>query len=337
MKICNNRIKNLYNNQDYQNDRELSVILTFNNEGIEVEKTLQSVFSTTKHTNIILVNDASDDNYDYEGLTKKYKNVKYIYNKTRQGVAESRNIGVRNSSTEYCVLLDAHMRFYDDNWDLKIIDLLKKYNNSILCSHTVVIKKNLCDYYINEDDTNNHIISYGANINLDYTKERCFRHQWNYIKLESNEDNLIEIPSVLGACYCFTKSHWNYIHGLNGLIKYGLDEALMSMKTWMMGGKCYLINDFWVGHLYRDKLPYQVSQSDVAFNEYFCIKLFVPENEQEKYIKNLYNRLTDTSKKELDEYIKKYTNVIKIEKNYFNNYKKYNFEWFINFNDIKAS
>jgi predicted transcriptional regulator len=109
------------------------------------------------------------------------------------------------------------------------------------------------------------------------------------------------------------------------------------MKTWMMGGKCYLINDFWVGHLYRDKLPYQVSQSDVAFNEYFCIKLFVPENEQEKYIKNLYNRLTDTSKKELDEYIKKYTNVIKIEKNYFNNYKKYNFEWFINFNDIKAS
>jgi glycosyltransferase involved in cell wall biosynthesis len=322
MIITTNRIKRLYNNCDYQHLRELTVIITFNNEGIEVEKTIQSIFATTKHTKIILIDDCSDDNFNYKELSVLYNNVKYIRNVERKGVAESRNIGVKEADTEYCVLIDAHMRFYAEDWDIRVISLLKKYNNSILCSHTVVIKKDENNYYINEDDSSKHIASYGAVINLDYTKERCFRHKWNYEKIEPNTDNLLEVDCVLGAFYCFTKSHWNNIHGLTGLIKYGLDEAVMSLKTRIFGGKCYVINDLYVGHIYRDVIPYTVLQSDVAFNEYLCIELFIPEYKKELYMKNLYNRLTEQSIKTLEEYKVLYKNIIDNEKQYILNNTK---------------
>jgi GT2 family glycosyltransferase len=51
-------------------------------------------------------------------------NCKYVKNDKNLGVAGSRDLGVSICETEYFVLLDSHMRFYEMDWDLKLIELL---------------------------------------------------------------------------------------------------------------------------------------------------------------------------------------------------------------------
>lgn len=272
---------------------KLTAIITFRNEGIEIEKTIESILKTTKSdVDILLIDDNSDDGYDYENLINLYP-VSYIKNKERKGVAESRNIGVRHSVTPFCLLLDGHMRFYENEWNKSLEKCLEKHSQSIICSRTVVIKKDENGNYINENGEKRIEKQYGATINLDYTKERCFRHAWNYNKIEEDEDNLCKIPCVLGAAYAFSKEWWENIRGLDGLIVYGLDEAMMSIKTWMFGGKCFLKNDWNVGHIYRNEMPFSVSQWEVAYNEYILSSLFSSsKNELDKYIDNIRKRIS---------------------------------------------
>lgn len=53
--------------------KQLTIIIPFLNEKIEVENTLNSIFShTSEDIDIIVINDCSDDGYDYDALEKKY-------------------------------------------------------------------------------------------------------------------------------------------------------------------------------------------------------------------------------------------------------------------------
>jgi hypothetical protein len=48
----------------------------------------------------------------------------------------------------------------------------------------------------------------------------------------------------------------------------------MSIKTWLSGGECLLIKDFYVGHLYRNKPNYYVTNDHVLANKIFLANLF---------------------------------------------------------------
>lgn len=95
--MTNNRITN----------KKLSIVITFCNEGREVKETLESlrVSSDERLVDILLVNDASDDKFDYNHIASKY-NASIYTNKKRKGVAESRNIGVSLSRTPYIIIYD---------------------------------------------------------------------------------------------------------------------------------------------------------------------------------------------------------------------------------------
>jgi hypothetical protein len=213
------------------------------------------------------------------------------------------------------MILDAHMRFYDFDWDERVLRILKqdKYKNYLFTSNSSVIKKDVdTGQYINVDDTKVRNKTYGCTSNLMLkSNKKTFSNEWNYTetKLIDETEQIYLISNVLGACYFFTKTHWNNINGLTGLVKYGLDEGLMSIKTWMFGGKCCLLYDFYVGHIYRDKFPYKVDNFEIGFNEYLMIKMFITQD-TDLYIDKLYNRLSINQKKILNSYIEKYKDVI---------------------------
>ena len=46
------------------NHNSITCILTFRNEGIEVEKTIESILNTSLNTDILLIDDNSDDGYE---------------------------------------------------------------------------------------------------------------------------------------------------------------------------------------------------------------------------------------------------------------------------------
>ena len=265
--------------------KDLTCIITFKNENDEVEKTVQNIRGTTKGVHIILVKDGNDDKYDYSIVSRLYK-CEYLVNDQSKGVAQARTMGVEYTHTSTFIIMDAHMRLYEIGWEDKVIQLAKEHPNDILCSKTLVIKKDKDNIYTNENGKNkNNIV--GANVLFD--DKHTFEAKWSGV-FKKESDELIEVPCILGAFYVMNKKHWNRIHGLQGLMQWGQDEPLLSVKTYLFGGKSYIINNIFVGHMYRDAAPYKKDNVQIDYNKIFMNHLLC-DNELE--MKSFDNRVKE--------------------------------------------
>jgi glycosyltransferase involved in cell wall biosynthesis len=120
---------------------QLTIVIPFLNEGEEVANTVASIRATAvTDPCITLINDASADGYDYEGVAETY-GCRYVKNSERLGVAASRNLGVRESQAPHFLLLDGHMRFYENGWDERLVKLLGENPRSVLCGQTKWLDK----------------------------------------------------------------------------------------------------------------------------------------------------------------------------------------------------
>lgn len=239
----------------------LTVIIPFLNEGYEVVETVKSLRdNVSDKIDIIIINDFSTDELDYQSMLSKY-NVYYVLNKKRLGVAASRNLGVELCSTPYFLLLDAHMRVYNGKWLKDITDLLKKDDRQLLCAQTKQLWK---DDHGKIEELKDVAPVYGAYATFDkgYLSPGI---EWNYIQRDESE-KLQPIACVLGAGYAASKRYWQYLRGLEGLKLYGCDEVYISLKVWSEGGKCILLKEHSFGHIYRNKAPYQIPQCSFVYN-----------------------------------------------------------------------
>jgi hypothetical protein len=118
---------------------------------------------------------------------------------------------------------------------------------------------------------------YGARFN-----DRCAA-QWAYGDAHP-QDRLSEIPCVLGAGYAMQREYYLRLHGLNGLRSYGSDEELLSLKVWAEGGRCLLVKDWQVGHLYRKSAPYANPTPDTTYNQMLIQELFFTGEEKAQYL-----------------------------------------------------
>jgi glycosyltransferase involved in cell wall biosynthesis len=247
----------------------------FLNEKEEVFNTLDSLFvNLDDEINIIVINDASDDKYNYDNKIPKYKNINYIKNRKRLGVAKSREIGVSFCETPYFLFLDAHMRFYNNSWSQIIIKELEKDDRCILCAQTRFLKNK--GGIIEEDLTQG--ISFGAYLNL-HDPLHFFELLWLMKQPPSAKDELIiDIPCIIGAGYACSTRYWHHIKGLWGLKSYGLDEAYLSIKIWLEGGRCRLLKNVEIGHIYRKNAPYSIENVSQIYNKILLLYLLTPDN-----------------------------------------------------------
>lgn len=265
----------------------LSVVIPFLNEGIEVENTINSIleFKSEYIREIIIINDASDDGYNYDSLSARYP-IKYVKNPKRLGVAASRNLGVDIASGKYILLLDAHMRFYDSLWAKTIVETLSDSSLVVLCCQSKglrIINGELCE--IVTDKT-----PYGASVNFT-DSYRFLECEWLLTDYAVSQ-SYCEIPCIFGAAYACSKETWAYIGGLEGLIQYGNDEAYISIKTWLFGGKCKLLKNTIVGHIYRSEFPYNVDVASRIFNRLWIADLLLEKDNRSRvfaYSRNLSN------------------------------------------------
>lgn len=248
----------------------LTLIIPFLNEREEVRNTVASARSFVgEEVDILVINDHSADCYDYRAYLQGL-NVTYVYNRERLGVAASRNLGVRLCTTPYFLLLDAHMRFYDNRWADAIVRLLEKDDRCVLCAQTKVLHKENGTVY---EDTEAQPM-YGAY--LPFVKENFIPDiNWNICDFFP-EDRTAPIASVLGAGYAASVRYWKYLRGLEGLLHYGSDEAYLSLKVWLEGGRCYLLKDIVIGHIYREVSPYVNMNEKLLYNHLLISYLLFP-------------------------------------------------------------
>ena len=272
-------IRQIINKPTYDNEHEMTAIISFRDEYEEIEKTVASIRATTNNMPIILLNDASDNDYDYEFVAKKF-HCKYIHNTTSVGCAGGRNQAVKEVETKYFIILDGHMRMYENDWDLRAIKIIKEYGeNNVYFGRTTIITK-----------TSKHVLQNENNTSIIHTYGACLKgHEfimtpgWIHVPSEknfNNEDNIIPVPLLLGADYMMSVEFWNKIHGLEGLLSWGQDETLLSLKVWLSGGKVLLIKDMIFGHIYRQQRPYKANSVEMNSNYIYTNYLF-SRNEQE--------------------------------------------------------
>ena len=252
----------------------LSVLMSFLNEREEVGRTVRSIRETVgNEVDVIVVNDHSDDGYDYEADLEGL-NVHYYYNKYRIGAAAGKEKAVQICSTPYFILLDAHMRFYDGNWAKRIVEELDKKPNQLLCCQTRMLRK-LKNGKVKD---RGEMGVYGAYVDFD-DSHYVPGIQWNSGDIATCLD-YGQVPAVLGASYCSSKKYWNRLKGLQGLVHYGGEEPYISIKAWLEGGGCRLISDVVVGHLYREHAPYVLVGLPNLYNYFAIIKTLFPVSEQ---------------------------------------------------------
>lgn len=307
--------------------------MPFLNEGIEVENTVKSILEhSNNNVNIIIINDGSDDGYNYQNLTS-YKNVTYIYNEKRLGVAASRDLGTELCNTDYFLLLDAHMRFYSNDWVETIIRELKTDSKLLLCCQTKSLK--YLEGELVEDPLG--FIPFGAYIEFNemFTfLEPKWIHKGDYISDEENNKPIIQIPCILGAGYACSKKYWNYLKGVEGLLYYGSDESFLSLKAWLSGGKCKLLRNITIGHIYRENAPYNHNSLSRVYNRLFIAFLLFPPSFRKKTFSlenykdpSIFYQANLLLFSHIDE------NILKRE--YISSIIQHDFRDFIKFNDAK--
>ncbi len=245
--------------------KELTVIIPFLNEGIEVANTLQSIRKTAGDSvEILLINDNSTDGFDYETVALQY-NAQYHQNEERKGVAASRDLGVSMINTPYFLLLDGHMRFYQNDWVKEILKAVKSDERAIYCCKCKDISK--------EEDSQETLsgayFSFFGN-NFSQILQPKWITQTSSIELDR------KIPCILGASYVASVKYWQYLLGLSGLRLYGSDEAYISLKAWLEGGSCKLIDNVVIGHLFRKEFPYKVTSIETIYNKLLISEILIP-------------------------------------------------------------
>lgn len=306
----------------------LTAIITFANEKEEVERTIKSLKKYSPiELPIILINDASDDGFDYDFIEKKYS-LLYIKNKKRIGVAACRDIGVAACKTLFFILLDAHMRFYENNWHSEVVNVLLDNEKTLLCCQT----KN-----IGKDKKEKRIKPIGAKFIIS-SETKTLEAEWNYI--EKYQDSQIEnIPCVLGATYATSKLYWIRLKGLSGLLSYGGDEPYISIKVWLEGGKCILLKNITIGHLYRKRYPYNFNDSHYLYNKMLIAELLIPSKLKGRIISKLkwhYREYPDIFRKSYEMIIKNHDINSKLRK-YYHTIFKHDFSYYQQLNESYSS
>lgn len=258
----------------------VSIIIPFVNEKEEVLSTIESIeqYSSEVVYEIILINDASDDEYNYKEILSNKSKVTYYENKHRIGVAACRDMGILLSHYEVFLFLDAHMRFYTQNTLHRFLEVLSEQKNVILCCHTT-----------NIGDPHYEKTPFGAYLELGEGKGEL-SPVWNTKDVAPN-DLISPVPCILGAAYAAYKDYWFYLRGLEGLVSYGSDEAYISLKVWLSGGRCLILKDITVGHLYRKNAPYSYMGIDFVYNKIWVALLTLPDH----ISLNILNKLKETS------------------------------------------
>lgn len=308
-------------------NKKLTVVIPFLNEGEEVINTVRSARKTGgDNFDIIIVNDCSDNDYNYEEELKPY-NVNYIYNTYRIGAAASKEKGVFLTKTPFFLLLDAHMRFYDSNWPNIIVQYLEKDDNQLLCCQTKVLRKK--DGVVFESETKD---TYGAFLSFKHDGYMPGIHWASY---QSDILSSGQIASVLGAGYAASRRYWNYIRGLQGLLHYGSEEAYLSIKSWLFGGGCRLLSEVKIGHIYKQTFNYKVYIDQMKFNNLFIAETLFPislrclsKSIAYKQDKTLYLRT--------DQWLKSTSKRTKELREYYSSIPKKNFEFILSINDLPS-
>lgn len=193
----------------------ISIVIPVYNTEKYLEETMTCIIEQTmRDIEIICINDASTDNslQILENLADKDSRIKIINNRSNQGAAAARNIGLDKAQGEYICFLDADDIFEKDMIE-KEYDAICRYDADIAVVHSAHFKddpqkwnawefpwEEQCVSMENNNTGQNLICAWEvAPWNKMYKKQFLERYHLSYQNLKSSNDVYVGVMSVLLA------------------------------------------------------------------------------------------------------------------------------------------
>ncbi len=260
---------------------DLTVIIAIKNEGDQLRETLKSLRNTQDQpVNVLVINDASNDKYDYDSLCKEY-DAEIITNPINLGTGPSKHLGTQSIKTKNFILIDGHMRFRNDNWVSKIDKAISDNPKSVLCTGCGYLdSKKLKDQFINQQVLDSDMHKHGWR-GASFNPTKGYKGTWlpNRFWKSINPIGTHQIPTIMGASYCCNIDWYNHIGGLSNLLAWGMEEPFLSWKSWRFGGDARVILDVWIGHIWKTRgKGISFNDGEVKANMYINAIVTLPQD-----------------------------------------------------------
>jgi GT2 family glycosyltransferase len=230
-----------------QADALASVVIVSHNEGCHLRRTVESLLpGLPGGGKIVVVDDASTD-----GSTEELRDlaaVVLLRSEQRLGVARARNLGGRHAGARILVFSDAHVQAPPD-WAAPLTNLL-------------------------EDPTIGAVGPVISNMRDRTLKGYGLRFcgpslSWKYLGFQG--PNPHPVPLLGGGFIALRSDVFDTVRGFDeGMVLYGIEDAEMSLRLWLLGYQCMLVPSVDVAHLFRTKedIPeYQRDWETVLHNQ----------------------------------------------------------------------
>ena len=237
----------------------VSVVIPMYNAESFIKETIISVINQTyKNMEIIIVDDKSKDNSAkiVEEMKKLDSRIKYIKLVENKGVANARNIGIKNSKGRFIAFIDSDDLWKENKLEKQIKFMVKNNYGFTFTSYE----------YINEDGTFMNKVIHTKNC-VDYEKllnGNCIG--CSTVVIDRNIVSSIHMPKV---------RHEDYVTWLSilksGHKAYGLEENLgyyRKLKNSLSGNKIQAAKWTWNIYINIEKLP--LNKAILYFTKYAC-------------------------------------------------------------------
>lgn len=223
------------------NTPAISVIIAHLNDLCQLHSTVESILTTAfGDIEVIIVDDGSV--IDQKPIRRGWLNdsrVHLISYGKQVGVAYARTVGVERACGEWLLITDSHMIF-PDGWDVTFANYARLEKDGIWSGT-----------YVTCDSEGKQAESFTG------SRLEFIRQIGNIVHVldqfperePDNRDTWSVTPCIIGAAYFITKVWWKKINGADGLIGWGGDEQILSLKTYLAGKTCRVMPDLVIKHI----------------------------------------------------------------------------------------
>jgi GT2 family glycosyltransferase len=226
---------------------DLSIVIVNWNGRDLLEDCLSSIYARTyRHTiEIIIVDNASTDG-SVEMLRGKYPDIRLIVNAENLGFNKANNIGIRQSTGSYILLLNNDTIIEDDAFD-RMLDFMEAHPDAGAMGPRV----------LNADKTfqlqcrRGHLypgpmVCYMLGLHKIFPKNRLFGH---YVQSYIDPDHTHEVDVISGCCFLFRREILDEVGLMDEQFFFYGDDCDYSLRIWQAGWKIYYVHDISIIHL----------------------------------------------------------------------------------------